>query len=63
MMENKSVFIMLYTSNQLACCALCPGVVDWHNCGTVLGALESGLGIGLYNYLHVVTFLVGMGPL
>ena len=38
------------------------GVIDWHNCGIILGALESGLGIGLYNYLHSVTFLVGMGP-
>ena len=26
-------------------CALCLGVVDWHNCGTVLGALESGWGL------------------
>ena len=24
------------------CYALCPGVIDWHNCGTVLGAWESG---------------------
>ena len=47
----------------LLCCALCPGVVDWHNCGAILDALESGLGIGWYNYLHSMTFLVGMGPL
>ena len=26
-------------------CALCPGVVDWHNCGTVLDALEFGWGL------------------
>ena len=44
-------------------CALCLGVVDWHNLGMVLGALESGLGIGLDKYLHSVTFYVGMGPL
>ena len=42
---------------------VCLGVVDWHNCGTVMGTWESGLGIGLYNYLHSVTFLIGMGPL
>ena len=36
------------SSNMGNCCALCPGVVDWHNCGIVLGALEFGLGIGLY---------------
>ena len=47
----------------ITCCALCMGVVDWHNCGTVPGALESGLGIGLGNYLYFVTLLVGMGPL
>ena len=45
------------------CCALCPGVVDWHNCGIVLGALESGLGIGSDKHLYSVTFYVGMGPL
>ena len=33
------------------CCALCLGVVDWHNCGNVLGALESGWGLVLDN-LH-----------
>ena len=32
-------------SNQGQCCALCPGVVDWHNCGNVLGALEFGWGL------------------
>ena len=42
---------------------MCPGVVDWHNCGIVLGVLESGLGIGLDEYLHFVTFYVGIGPL
>ena len=45
------------------CCALCPGVVDWHNCGIVLGVLESGLGIGWNKYLTSVTLYVGMGPL
>ena len=45
------------------CCALCPGVVDWHSCGIVLGVLESGLGIGLDKNLHSVTLLVGMGTL
>ena len=45
------------------CCALCPGVVDWHNCGIVLGVLESGLGIGWNKYLTCVTLYVGMGPL
>ena len=45
------------------CCALCPGVVDWHNCGIVLGVLESGLGIGWNKYLNSVTLYVGMGPL
>ena len=44
-------------------CALCPGVIEWHNYGTVLGVLESSLGIGLDKYLHFVTFYVGMGPL
>ena len=44
------------------CCALCPGVVDWHNYGIVLGVLESSLGISLDEYLHSVTFYVGMGP-
>ena len=48
---------------QSVCCALCPGVVDWHNRGIVLGVLESGLGIGSDKYLHSVTFYVGMGPL
>ena len=38
---------------------ICPGVIDWHNCGIVLGVLESGLD----KYLHFVTLLVGMGPL
>ena len=28
------------TSPQGTCCALCPGVVDWHNCGTALDALR-----------------------
>ena len=45
------------------CCALCPGVVDWHNCGIVLGVLQSGLGIGWNKYLNSVTLYVGMGPL
>ena len=45
------------------CCALCPGVIDWHNCGIVLGVLEFGLGIGWNKYLNSVTFNVGMGPL
>ena len=31
--------------------------------GTILGALESSLGIGLDKHLHLVTFYVGMGPL
>ena len=53
----------LYRYVNIICCALCPGVVDWHNYGTVLGALESGLGISLDKYLHFVTFYVGMGPL
>ena len=44
-------------------CALCPGVIDWHNCGIVLGVLESDLGIGLDKCLHSMTLLVGMGPL
>ena len=26
-------------------CALCLGVIDWLNCGTVLGVLECGLGL------------------
>ena len=26
-------------------CALCPGVVDWHNCDIVLVALECGWGL------------------
>ena len=26
-------------------CALCPGVVDWHNYDIVLGALECGWGL------------------
>ena len=34
----KSTRIILF-------CALCPGVVDWHNCGIVLGALECGVGL------------------
>ena len=29
----------------MCCCALCPGVVDWHNCGTVMVALEYGVGL------------------
>ena len=24
------------------CCALCPGAVNWHNCGSVLGVWEFG---------------------
>ena len=24
------------------CCALCPGAIDWHNCGTILGVREFG---------------------
>ena len=42
---------------------LCPGVIDWQNCGNVLGALESGWGLVLDMYTHSVTFIVGMGPL
>ena len=53
----------IYKALVYSCCALCPGVVDWHNYGIVLGALEFGSGIDVYNYLHSVTFLVGMGPL
>ena len=45
------------------CCALCPGVIEWHNCGIVLGVLESGLGIGWNKYLNSVTLYVGIGPL
>ena len=36
------------------CCALCPGVVDWHDCGTVLGLLECGLGLVWTLYSHFV---------
>ena len=50
------------TQDERQCCALCLGVIDWHNCGIALGVLEPGLGIGLYNYLYSVTFLVGIGP-
>ena len=31
-------------TNQL-CCAFCSGVIDWHNCGTIMGALDYGLGL------------------
>ena len=54
---------MLVLMWEVVCCALCLGVVDWHNCGIVLGVLEASLGIGLDKYLHSVTFSVGMGPL
>ena len=27
------------------CCVLCPGVIDWHNYGTVMGVLECGTGL------------------
>ena len=27
------------------CCALCLGVIDWHNCGIILGAVESSWGL------------------
>ena len=57
-------FVMVsMLSRDPPCCALCLGVVDWHNCGIVLGVLESGLGIGWNKYLTSVTLYVGMGPL
>ena len=43
------------------CYALCWGVIDWHNCGTVLGALEFGLGDWFVYLTHPVTFIHGNG--
>ena len=55
-------FSPFYLNAGIHCCALCPGVIEWHNYGTVLGALESGLGIGWNKYLHSVTFYWEWGP-
>ena len=43
------------------CCALCPGVVDWHNCGNVLGALETGRGLVLDNVHSLCDIYRGNG--
>ena len=43
------------------CCALCPGVVDWHNCGNVLGALEFGWGLVCTIYTHCCDIYRGNG--
>ena len=38
-------------------CALCPGVIDWHNYGTVLVILECGLGLIWTLEPHFVHYL------
>ena len=43
--DMNDVVVLILARSQCNCCALCPGVVDWHNCGIVLGALEFGLGL------------------
>ena len=43
------------------CCALCPGFIDWHNCGNVLGALESGWGLVLDNVHSLCDIYRGNG--
>ena len=45
------------------CCALCPGVIDWHNCGIVLGVWEFGWDWFLYSYLLCVQYRGHWGPL
>ena len=42
--EQVALEVPLVLEYYWNCCALCLGVVDWHNCGTVLGALECGVG-------------------
>ena len=44
------------------CCALCVGVIDWHNCGTILGVLECGLGLFWCILYSLCTLFVEMGP-
>ena len=42
-------------------CAFCMGVIDWLNCGTVLGVLECGL--GLFGTFTVTLYITrGNGP-
>ena len=45
------------------CCALYLGFVDWHNCGTVLGALECVWGLVWTLLNSFCTLFVEMGPL
>ena len=45
------------------CCALCPGVIDWYNCGTILGALECGWGLVSTLWTHSVHYSWKWGPL
>ena len=42
-------------------CALCPGVVDWHSCGTILGELECGWGFFLVRLHSPCTLSMVMG--
>ena len=44
-------------------CALCPGAVDWHNCGRVLDVWEFGWDWFMYSYLLYVQYCGHWGPL
>lgn len=44
------------------CCALCLGVVDWHNCDTVRGLLECGSGLVSTLETHPIHYPWEWGP-
>ena len=45
------------------CCALCPGAVEWHNYGVVLGVRKFGGDWFMYNYVLCVQYRGHWGPL